>query len=320
MAWFVALLLVTEIGLQATVAMRGVLPGLPEDRRIHLVVGTSRSERALIPEEMEHVLAESGLAKPFTAVATRQARTALGVAELYSEEIATRIGPHHQLGVLAIEVRASGLNDSYVRMDEIGFVWPVTGVLTSLGYDVTLRAFFGQFFIADLKRASQRLALERPPWLGPGHGWHAFDRPSPSHKRESLWRRRYVGHLLVGYSIGELQTEALEHLVDRAREDGFTPILFVPPVTTLHRSFFAPGDYDAFRAHVADFANRKNISLYDFDAVNDFESAEFWDTNHLSTEGAQRFSRCFAREVLSNGATANGARPSQYEVGFCNRR
>ena len=99
--------------------------------------------------------------------------------------------------------------------------------------------------------------------------------------REPMWRAHYQGTLLKDFHLGGLQTDFLRLLVRQARADGFRPVLFIMPVTPIHRGFFPPGEYAAYLAHVAGVAALEGVPLVDLDSALGLGVESFVDTHHL---------------------------------------
>ena len=87
-------------------------------------------------------------------------------------------------------------------------------------------------------------------------------------------------------------------LIRQAREDGFLPVLYVLPITDIHRGFYEPGDYEAFLRHVAALARSEGVRWVDFDTSGEFGRGDFHDTNHLRARTTVRMAELFADRVV----------------------
>ena len=88
-------------------------------------------------------------------------------------------------------------------------------------------------------------------------------RPLRADLEAAMWKKRYRELLLRDYRLGGVQTEVLVQLIRQIRGDGFEVVLFIMPTTDIHKSFFAPGQYESFLAHLGGLAAREGVPLVD---------------------------------------------------------
>lgn len=91
----------------------------------------------------------------------------------------------------------------------------------------------------------------------------------------------------------------LRAILGGANGVGATPVVLVTPV---HRNFVSawpPGELSAFRDNLLAVAREHSAVLADYSQDPRFTEPDFADSDHLSPEGARRFSLLLAREVLA---------------------
>ena len=313
-------LALAEIGLRAWEPKPAPVKGLPDDSTLCFVLGTSRTMRGLDPRRMEETLAASGVEKPFVANVAEKGVTTFGLYDLYRREIRPLAVDARRKVVLGIELRASGLNDSYATSEEnarwergeyretIASVSGATSSPTMTGSDFSLeRTASGLFASLALTRGRERLASIRrgfaqdgvPTWAKGAKGFDPFKEPKQPDLKASTWRRHYRETILADFRFGERQIPMLRAFCESARNDGVDVFLYVMPVTETQRGFWDPPErrkevLDAVKA----WATQERIDLLDFDTGHTIPLEQFFDTHHLSAQGASRFSRRFANEAF----------------------
>lgn len=307
-----ALLAAAELGLRVLEARSA--GSLPSDRPLVFVLGSSRSKAGLAPSAIEDVLAQRGHPHVFAANLSIEGATTVGLCERYMEELAPLAPvPAGVAAVLLIEVRPSGLNDSYVDPDERTWlehqrvergpagplalrpVGPLdlfargrlaAGSRSLMGSLALLRAkelLRGHFSppAGGAEAAADGLAGLSADWARGERGFVPYsDVPEPG-LRESMWRTHYQGTLLKDFHLGGVQTDILRLLLRRARSDGFRPVLFSMPVTDIQRGFLPPGTHASYLAHVANVAALEGVPFVDLDSMLKLPVSAFVDTHHL---------------------------------------
>lgn len=308
---FLALAELLLQGLQTAAAERR---GLPPDGPLCFCLGTSRVKNGLDPLVMEAALAAAGIERPFVANVSADAITNAGMLKLYLTELHPLLDGAGRSGLVAIEARPSGFNDSYFTDAERIAI--ANGEFRDLLADIEVQSSGGGLLEATARSlvgplalfsGRESLALVRERIAGTAHllpfatGSKGFV-PHPGARHADLdaafWSKHYAEHVLVDFAVGGHQTEALTRLVELVRRDGFEPVLFVMPVTAVHRSFWGPRQLDRAMQQIRDVAARASVPLFDFDSGHALPDEAFFDTHHLTPEAARSLSERFARDVL----------------------
>jgi hypothetical protein len=314
--WCAGALVAAELGLRALERPAAPPERLAVTEELAWALGTSRTMRALDPQVIEGVLGKQGITGLFAANVSTKAVTNVGLLRLWLEDVRPRL-PEGAHGIVAIEVRCEGFNDSYLLDEESAWL-----ELTSIPHDAprwpVLPGFGTDRFC---RRLLWHLRLSRPAeildawWAGLGSegggggppAW-ALDRrgflpfenePRFADLNREFWERHYKSKLLADYRFGGVQTDALVRLVAEVRRDGLVPALYTLPITDVQRGFFEPGDYAATLAHIRALAEREQVVFVDLDSDKKVPVASFQDTNHLAPEAARAMSTTFAKKVLA---------------------
>jgi len=306
--WGLLFLVLAEFALRAGEARAVPTGSLPSERPLCLALGTSRTEHAVQPAIAENALQEAGIDNVWVANVSEVALTMVGLYRRYMQEIHPRVAGDSKPRILAIEVRGSGLNDShmeerellYVRQQGFDRAHAQTADMT-FGVDAFAQRLLSQLALSRAREIIERVLdpkeLAQPEWMEGRKGWMVFTGPSPQDMKANLNRERYRNKLLADYRVGGIQTDFLRRLVEQAQADGWSVVLFIPPVTLTQREFWKPEDLNTFRAHIADFARANGLPFLDFDLDHNFKLNEFFDTHHLNRKGSRRFSRLWARRI-----------------------
>jgi hypothetical protein len=120
--WCVVFVVLAELVLRAWDPGRRVQSSLTTERPLAFILGTSRSLRGLRPSVIEEVLRDEGLREPWVGNASQKQVTTVGLYRRYRNDLAPLFATERGHGLLAIEVRASGMNDNYLVPDEQAWV------------------------------------------------------------------------------------------------------------------------------------------------------------------------------------------------------
>lgn len=120
--WCVVFVVLAELVLRAWDPGRKAHGTLSTQRPLAFILGTSRSLRGLRPSVIEGVLRDEGLREPWVGNASQKQVTTIGLYRRYRNDLAPLFATERGHGVLAIEVRASGMNDNYLVPDEQAWV------------------------------------------------------------------------------------------------------------------------------------------------------------------------------------------------------
>lgn len=314
-------LALAELGLRVWEQEPAPVAGLPDDSTLCFVLGTSRTMRGLDPLAMEETLRENGVATPFVANIAEKGITTFSLYDLYIREIQPLAVTARRRVTLGIELRASGLNDHYATTAE-NEKWDRGDYRTLLegatGEGANARSETGRTFdperlakrafgtlalangrevIAGLRRSMESTGL--PAWATGRKGFDPFTEPKQKDMKEPTWRRHYQDTILKDFHFGDRQFPVLQALCTTAKADGVDVFLYVMPVTAMQRAFWNPPE---LRAQVLDrvklWAKEVDVPVYDFDTDHTILLDSFFDTHHLTEQGAKRFSRRFAVEAL----------------------
>ncbi|UCE86451.1 MAG: hypothetical protein JSU66_01565 [Deltaproteobacteria bacterium] len=277
---------------------------------VSFVLGTSRTLRSVDPRAVEAALEESGVAGAWVANLSQKGATTIGLHRHYMRTIHPIAARIPKRGVVAIEVRGAGLNDSYFPPSDRAYVpsrdaaGGRLAAVSAAGIDGLSRHALQQLAIVRARDwilrswAGTGDAPDVPRWAQGRKGWEPFARPRPPDLRAAFQRDRYQRHRLHDFRLGGIQTEYLVRLVRQIRSDGFRPVAYLLPVTDIHRGFYAAGQYAEFLEHVADVADRERFPFVDLDSGHGYGDEAFFDTHHLAPESAAGFSRRFAEAVV----------------------
>lgn len=185
-----AFLVATEVGLRLVEATAAPTRGVGVESPV-VILGTSRSLRTLGPAFIEAELALAGLPEEWVANASAAALTNVGLYRRYLDEIHPWARAAQVRGVLAIEVRGSGMNDRYLTPSEQSWLAAadrerLPGAAALLGTESGLAALLARgeieaasralFWQAYLFRAPPAALLPLRRWLRPG--WEDAEPPS----------------------------------------------------------------------------------------------------------------------------------------------
>ena len=93
--------------------------------------------------------------------------------------------------------------------------------------------------------------------------------------------------------------EFLVRLLRRVSDDGGLPVLFIMPVTSVHRTFAKHGEFDAFLEHTRAIAEAEGVALINLDTDHNLPLSAFRDTHHLHESGAELVSQRLAEALAS---------------------
>ncbi len=299
-------------------------------RPVIVNLGTSRTFRGLSPEEIADVVEGAGMERPFVANIFERAATNVGLLMIYMETVRPWAARTDRPGIVAIETRGSAMNDSYLLRDEEAWLAERRRVAPSSrnepsGFLLSLRA--GRFDLASrialrkvrftrgyryVKRMAARRRraghrqeevapletyLETFSWGRKPYGWKPFN-VAAADLRVDECREMYAGKLLKNYRVGGIQADALVELVRAVKEDGWTPALYLMPLTGLHRTFYKEGEYDLFLDRVRRISEEEGVVAVDLDRERTFTDSDFRDTHHLREKGSIKVSRRFAHRLV----------------------
>ena len=345
----------------------GETPDVP----IYFALGSSRTKRGIDPDLVERALQQEGVADAWVGNVSYVGLTMPFLYRLYMDDIHPIVRDQPIRGVLAIEVRGSALNDSYMQDTERAYVTrgkfpeiePLVLDPEKEGGDssdavapradedgVAVRLFTGDFegaakllmswlrvaqgrdetlrwiervrrsgaepieavpddepesggdasvSSASTRAAKQRILASRRGWTKGDRGYKALEANAVEGSLQvGKWRRRYQGELLVDYRVGGVQCDFLRRIIRQARNDGFVPVLYLMPITDIHRGFYILDDYERALEAARRVAEVENVPFIDLDTGHDYPESAFQDTHHLDPSVLDEFSDEFVRRVL----------------------
>ncbi len=311
----------------------GTVKVVPSQETLFLNLGTSRTRRGVSPALCDSLLAARGVVRPWTANVTDYGATAVGLFRLYMRDVHRWAAAVDFRGFLAVEVRASGMNDRFLTKREERFL-AGSGVLADSGAGAFSRAARAVFYRAAVFRAGEVIeemkekrrrgekrrkasgtpatpALidylrTRTAWgADRARGWKPRDKEFDRNMARPI--RKKFDDYLRDFTAGGIQAEALARLIRTARSDGFTVTLFIPPITDLLRDHYREGDYDVFLDLVGEIARGEKVRLVDFDTGHTFSDDLFNDSDHLNRRGALLFTPRFVEEVYGKAPVRAGS-------------
>lgn len=134
-----------------------------------------------------------------------------------------------------------------------------------------------------------------------------------SHLNTAKWRARYRDELLLDFKLGGIQSEMLRRLVAAVQQDGLRVVLYLLPITDIHRGFYAPGDYDRMVAFLERLADHMRVPFVNLDKDHEYTHDDFQDTHHLGPSALERISHDIANRVFLAPAVANEEDPESSE-------
>lgn len=185
---------------------------------IVFLFGSSRTEFGLRPRVIERTLEREGIASPWVADVTHRALTMIGMLRLWREQLRPLVEESGVRGWIGIEVRGSGLNDSYRVFDEQDYLerlgWsPEEGRfleerslarLFAADFDAGARELLRSLALARRRRELRGL-LDPSRWLperGPGAERSESSSGPGGERPESSWER-YLRSRGVPWAFGE---------------------------------------------------------------------------------------------------------------------
>lgn len=299
--------------------------GLPEDGDLVFCMGSSRVKAGLDPRAIERALAAAGIERPWVTNVSEDAVTAVGMLLLYMEEVHAALGGTRRSGVVALEARPGGFSEGYLtEAEKTAFL---TGELDDLLAGAPIVAGFtanlARARFADAARAAvgglalfqgtatralveQRLLGADPAgaaapgarWLLPGKGFVPEDGQRAADLDTGRWRLLFDSAEVKDPEFRATQRRAMQQLVERVRQDGFTPLFFLMPVTAEHRAAWPKGRLERVVQQAKELAASLKVPFLDFDAGNALTREDFFDSHHLAPAAAERFSGRFAEDAL----------------------
>lgn len=126
----------------------------------------------------------------------------------------------------------------------------------------------------------------------------------PAGERGALFRSmRDRGRRLFmrDYEIGGLPAAGLERIIRLCRREEIGLVLFNPPVTPEYRrALYRPEEHTGFLEYIERIARREGIPFLDLDdGRHHLTVADFHDFGHLNVAGARVLSQYMARDILA---------------------
>ncbi len=312
------LLALAEVSLRAweSTGKKQIPVLLPTSRQLLFNLGTSKTRRGVSPILIDSLLTSRGVDSTWCANIIDFGATSVGLYKQYMWQIHQWASTTEPSGNVAIEVRGPGLNDHYVSDEEIRFL-EKTGIVRDLLSGKANSAARKMLSSSRLSSSGELFAKKRKrdrrvndpdtmdlmsylektkSWSGGERGWVSSDKRTgdPTPEKE---KTRYEDVYLKDFSLGGVQTEYLVKLIRQVRQDGFTPILYLLPVTEVNRGYFPEGTYEKLLDHISLIADREKVLFVDLDSNHNIDLELFEDSHHLKTRGAREFSPLFAELV-----------------------
>lgn len=314
------------------------VPRFETDRPYILVLGSSRVRRGMWPRQIERTWIRETGTRPWAASIWEKAVSYVGLSRIYLDEIRPWAGSSSIPNkLLAIEINGTSLNDSYMRDDEARYAEINTFatdlragktdeasrqlMLASVRFTEVKGIVSERFGIGERQEVTESDGTENkieeqiereddggltlPRYLRRyawGQDFKGFERRAGAFSAEKLSdvREQYRTSLLKDYALGGIQHDYLRKLVQNAREDGFSIVLFIMPIAEEHREFWRAGQYEEYIAAAEALAAEFDAPLFHFDRDFPMRADEFQDTNHLNEIGAERLSAEFAKRAIAH--------------------
>jgi hypothetical protein len=119
-------------------------------------------------------------------------------------------------------------------------------------------------------------------------------------------RKRAVLHRRAASGIRPDLVEALGGLVDVSRRANARIVLVAPPLTRGYVEAWPERDRVEFVRFMTAFARERGVTFVDYTLDARFQEVDFADADHLSPEGADRFSAILTTEVLGSLVACQG--------------
>jgi len=320
--WCLLLLAAAEAGVRAFERAVPTTGTIGIDERLVLLLGTSRTQHGLNPVWIERALAAGGVQDVFVANASRLAATNVGLLQEWAHDVLPAVAGHGR-GLVAIEMRVEGFNDSYqaevegVSAEQLEIdgqdlsALQGDGPLALLGKGKLDAASWWLLSRSHLCALPELLRRHReaaeltpkqiqrhlPAWAVRDRGWEPMPRDSTTRNLERI-QQHYRDQVLADFSHGGRQTSAVRELVASVRAIGMTPVLYLMPITDDHRTVYPDGLWDQMLTYIRALADELHVDFVDLDIGHGLPPTLFVDSSHLSPEGAEIMSARLAERVL----------------------
>jgi hypothetical protein len=322
--WCLLVVVLAEIALQAFIRSSPPCGGLPDDGRLVFMTGTSRTFAGVNTATVDEILRARGLADVHAFNVSRMGATMTGTYITYMEEIHPLVQGERRSGIVAIEARDSGMNDNYLTEDEIKFTlggakYEMASLMTR-SPDVLAYLKAGEFenaagaIVGRLALARGRSTLHKvdcgvrhllgeetaAEWTQGAKGFKPYPpkAEAPADLAKDFWGPKYQQTYLKNYTLGGWQAQVLAELVKQVRADGFQPVLYIVPITDIHKSFSKPGEQEQFARFIRRLATHLDVPLVDLEEKIRLTDDDFYDCHHICLEGSVRLTPVFVEEVV----------------------
>ena len=148
-------------------------------------------------------------------------------------------------------------------------------------------------------RDSLRTAFRGGVWNVPDRGWSACGDATWDSAGGAAADRARLRLRMTATSNREANLASIRSEIATARAVGATPVMVVSPVSPAYRRVMPWGLSEQFRDAVELLSNKEQVAVADYMSDPRFVDADFCDPDHLSRDGALKFSRILAAEVLA---------------------
>jgi hypothetical protein len=268
-----------------------------EAKAVEIVVtGSSRELFAVVPSEL-----------PCRTLNLAGQSQSLAIDTTIVNEYLPRMAA---LQVLVLPVSAFSLD---YRLSDSPEDWRLTFFLRAFGFDAPGERSLGliQHSLIWAYGPKESLAFARHGFKGSplnlaDRGWVASFSYAPISSEAGRARAKF--HLsLMNPSFRERNLAALDATIRAARRAGVRVVLLVSPALKTYLDGFPPETLPSMRAAIRGLAERTGAVVADYLEDPRFSTADFSDNDHLSPQGARRFSRLLGTEVLGPLVTCPAA-------------
>lgn len=99
------------------------------------------------------------------------------------------------------------------------------------------------------------------------------------------------GNLTIDSYIDPVKKSVLEETIELMKKDGVKPILVFSPI-------WYNVEHLAYRDSIGNIAKRHDVEFWDYSTSENFSSRDFYDFEHLNSQGAEKFSRLIGKRLI----------------------
>lgn len=135
------------------------------------------------------------------------------------------------------------------------------------------------------------LHREEPDSVSPyGFGLDYVETASESELRQ-MAHEAASRHNTIGLGYEDANRKYFERFAEECRKEGLNMIVVITPLSQPYREMINPEEVRRTRAIMKGYQNRYGFEILDFSADARFGEGDFYDSDHLNRDGAEKFTR-----------------------------